>query len=711
MGLTLSSTGKKAASTENYIKGRKSNERLIAIAGNPNVGKSTIFNGLTGLHQHTGNWPGKTVSNASGHFSTEKSDYLLIDIPGTYSLISHSPEEEVARNFLCFSNPEAVIIVCDATCLERNLNLALQILEINKRVIICVNLLDEAKRKGIEIDLKKLSEKLGVPVIGTVGKNKSSLKKIKTVLDKAIDTEYAEGYSLKYPEEVEKAIAVIEKILAEKYPDISNKRWLSIKLLEGDPALLKEIEAYYGRQITEDTDIVGGIKNALGVLAVAGFRFDKFSGMLAKTSVATAENIAKDIISYRKTDYTAFDRRADRLLTSRLLGYPLMLLLLALVFWITIRGANYISSFLSSGFGYIENWLLYLLDSLNASPFVKEIIIEGLFRVPTWVVSVMLPPMAIFFPLFTLLEDVGYLPRIAFNLDKPFKRCSGCGKQALTMCMGFGCNAAGVVGCRIIDSKRERLMAVLTNSLVPCNGRFPTLITVISVFIIAANPLGDIYSALLLTVAILSGIFVTFGATKLLSLTLLKGTPSSYILEMPPYRKPRIGQVLVRSVFDRTLFVLMRSVTVAIPAGIVIWLMANIELEGASLLAYCSKFLDPFASLIGLDGILLVAFILGLPANEIVLPIAIMGYLGSNSLAELTSLAAAREIFIAGGWTPLTAICTVVFTLFHWPCSTTLLTIKKETGSLRWTLLAFILPTLIGFTACGIIAFVYRIIF
>ena len=708
MGLTLSSVGLKAA--EKKLKNKKLPEKLIAIAGNPNVGKSTIFNGLTGLHQHTGNWPGKTVTNASGSFSTLKNEYRIIDIPGTYSLLAHSPEEEVARNFLCFSELEAVIVVCDATCLERNLNLLLQILEINPRIIVCVNLLDEAERKGLKIDLKALSDKLGVRVIGTVGKDKKSLKAIKLALDEAFENKPPQPFKMEYSPEIETAARIVENSLRENFPHIKNRRWLSLKLLEGESSLLSEAEAFYGKEVFENKNIAQAIKAAWEHLSAAGIRYDLFGGILAKTAVSYAESTAKDIITYKNNDYSAFDRKTDRILTSKRFGYPLMLLLLGLVFWFTIWGANYVSSALSQGFGYIENQLINFLNLISAPPLLQEIIIEGLFRVPVWIISVMLPPMAIFFPLFTLLEDVGYLPRIAFNLDRPFKRCSGCGKQALTMCMGFGCNAAGVVGCRIIDSKRERLMAIVTNSLVPCNGRFPALITVISIFT-AVIPFGSFFTALLLTLAILSGVFMTLAATKLLSKTLLKGTPSSYILEMPPYRKPRVFQVLVRSVFDRTLFVLMRSVSVAIPTGIIIWLLANVNVGSASLLTHISEFLEPFAKLLGLDGILLTAFILGMPANEIVLPIAIMGYMGAGNLAEIGSLSATKEIFLANGWTPLTAICTVIFILFHWPCTTTLLTVKKETGSIKWTALAFLLPTLLGIAMCGITAFVYRLIF
>ena len=703
MGLTLSSVGMRA----NTKKIKTDNERVVAIAGNPNVGKSTIFNSLTGMHQHTGNWPGKTVTNAIGDFKTEKNSYTIIDIPGTYSLISHSPEEEVARDFLCFSSPQAVIIVCDATCLERNLNLVLQILEVSDRVIVCVNLLDEANRKGIKINLQKLSRILNVPVIGTVGKDKKSIKKIKQTLDKSFQNTPATPVKVDYGKIIESAVNIIETALISEFPQIENKRWVSLKLLEANPQIIKQLENKYYTSLLENTAVADGIKSALAILSVNNIRFDKLSGILAETTVKKAEEISKEVSTYIREDYTVFDRKTDKILTSKRLGYPLMILLLGVVFWLTISGANYISSAISCVFDYLENGILYILGILGAPPLLKDFIIEGLFRVPSWVVSVMLPPMAIFFPLFTLLEDVGYLPRIAFNLDKPFKKCSGCGKQALTMCMGFGCNAAGVVGCRIIDSKRERLLAILTNSLVPCNGRFPALITVISIFIISTHSINTAVSALLLTVAVMTGIAATFLVTKFLSMTFLKGTPSSYILEMPPYRKPNIGQIVIRSVFDRTLFVLLRAVTVALPAGIVIWFLTNITVNNISLLNYCTEFLDPFASFFGLDGVLLTAFILGLPANEIVLPIAIMVYSGAEHLTEIASITAAREIFIANGWTPITAICTVVFILFHWPCSTTLITIKKETGSLKWTALSLIIPTALGIITCAVLKFIY----
>ncbi len=710
MGLTFNSTGNNASKTELIINKKSDKDKIIAVAGNPNVGKSTLFNALTGMHQHTGNWPGKTVTNAQGYCKTKSFSYVLVDIPGTYSLLAHSPEEEVARNFICFGKPDAIVVVCDATCLERNLNLVLQTLEISKKVIVCVNLLDEAKRKGIEIDLEALSKKLGVPVVGTVARNKKSLNSLLKSLDN-IDNSERNVYSVRYPDIIEQAINIIEPVIKKKANNKLNSRWLSLQLLEPDASLLFEIEKYLGADFLSDKEITKATQNAKDFLYKEGVRAGRIKDMITSATVISAENISKGIIKARSNGYNKTDRKIDKILTSRLFGYPVMILLLALVFWITITGANYISECLSALFGTVENYLRSFLTTLNTPIWIKSLIVDGIYRVPAWVISVMLPPMAIFFPLFTLLEDAGYLPRVAFNLDKPFKRCRSCGKQALTMCMGFGCNAAGVVGCRIIDSPRERMLGIITNSLVPCNGRFPAIISIISMFFITLGAkFSDIVSALILTAVILLGVFMTFASTKLLSHTVLKGMPSSYTLEMPPYRRPQLGQVLVRSIFDRTLFVLGRSVTVAIPAGIIIWLMANITVSDKTLLAYGAEILDPIAKPLGLDGVILIAFILGFPANEIVVPIILMAYLQNGSLTELSSLSAMKEVLVANGWNTLTAVNTVIFFLFHWPCSTTVLTVKKETGSTKWALFSAAFPTAIGVMLCLITTLIYRVI-
>ena len=704
MGLTKSSVGIRAIDTGPAIQKLSPDDKVIALAGNPNVGKSTVFNALTGLNQHTGNWPGKTVTNAQGRCTAGGRSYVMVDIPGAYSLMAHSAEEEVARNFICFGEPDAVVVVCDATCLERNLNLVLQTLEISRRVVVCVNLMDEAERKGIKLDLELLSGRLGVPVVGTTARRKKSLRLLTDCLERVCSApEPGEPFSVRYPDAIEDAVALLEPLVEEKSAGRLNSRWLSLRLLDQDDSLIREINACLGEDFLRDEALQSALGEAMALLRERGVEnTDQLKDMTVAALIHSAEAICCGAVTCERSQYAETDRRLDRLLTGRLTGYPVMLALLALIFWLTISGANYPSQLLADGLFRVQDRLTELFEYLNAPDWLHGVLVLGAYRVLAWVVSVMLPPMAVFFPLFTLLEDAGYLPRVAYNLDKPFKRCRACGKQALTMCMGFGCNAAGVVGCRIIDSPRERLLAILTNNFVPCNGRFPTLIALLTMFFVgtAGGGLSPVLSALLLTAAIVLGVGITFAVTKLLSETLLRGVPSSFTLELPPYRKPQIGKVLVRSVFDRTLFVLGRAAAVAAPAGLVIWLMANITAGGVSILAHCAAFLDPFARLMGLDGVILLAFILGFPANEIVIPIIIMAYTAQGSILELDGLAQMKDLFVQNGWTWVTAVSVMLFSLNHWPCSTTLLTIKKETGSLKWTALAAAIPTGVGVALC-----------
>lgn len=689
------------------IKKQSENDLVVALAGNPNVGKSTVFNALTGMNQHTGNWPGKTVANAQGYCKSKEKSYVMVDIPGTYSLMAHSAEEEVARNFICFGSPDAVIVVCDATCLERSMNLALQTLEISQNVIVCVNLMDEAKKNGISINTELLSERLGAPVIGVTARKKRSLNSLLDALDTLGSNK---PFSLRYPKPVEHAISALEPAVAALQNKVDS-RWLSLRLLDSDSSLKCEISNCFGEDFMNNPDLRLALAKAKGILTKADISPDKLSCLIAEAFVNASHEICENAV-IGGGEYRQKDRRLDRLLTSRLTGFPAMLLMLAFVFWLTITGANYPSQLLSDFLFGIQDKLSALFMSLGAPSWLHDSLVLGVYRVLAWVVSVMLPPMAIFFPLFTLLEDSGYLPRIAYNLDRPFRLCNACGKQALTVCMGFGCNAAGITGCRIIDSPRERLLAVLTNSLVPCNGKFPTLILIITIFFIgsAGGLFSSALSALALTAVIIFSLAMTFAATKLLSMTVLKGVPSSFTLELPPYRKPQIAKTLVRSIFDRTLFVLGRAAAVAAPAGLIIWLAANISIGSATLLEYISGFLDPLGRLMGLDGVILTAFILGFPANEIVIPIIIMSYSAMGTLPDLGSTAEIQTLLTQNGWTEATAVCFILFSLMHWPCSTSLITVKKETGSLKYTLLATALPTAMGIIACIIAAEIMRVI-
>lgn len=689
---------KKVTSVKKFSK-----QKTVAIAGNPNVGKSTVFNALTGLNQHTGNWPGKTVECASGKYKYKDMDFKLIDIPGTYSLMANSPEEEIARDFICFEKPDAVIVTVDATCMERNLNLVIQILEVTQKVVICVNLIDEAKRKKIKIDIDELSMQLGVPVVAT---NARSCEGLNDLMDAVYSV--SEGtlktFSIKnnYGTDLENSAKKIEVILQNTPTPGINARWLSFRLLENDYKLTKSIKRYMGEDIFQNADLEKALSDESEKLNSKKINSKVIRDKIVKTIIERCEKIYHLCVKIENRSYDSSDRAIDKLLTSKITGFPIMILMLLGIFWITITGANYPSELIASGLFQLQDKLITLLINMGSPPWLYGVLISGVYRTLAWVVSVMLPPMAIFFPLFTLLEDVGYLPRVAFNLDKIFKKSGAHGKQALTMCMGFGCNACGITGCRIIDSPRERLIALLTNNFVPCNGRFPLLISIITMFFIggAITPLGSLLSTLILTGIIIFGIVMTFLTSKFLSKTILKGISSSFILELPPYRSPQIGKVIIRSMLDRTIFVLGRAIAVAAPAGLVIWLMANITINNLSILAHCSSFLDPFAKLIGLDGIILMAFILAFPANEIVFPIIIMSYMCTGSIFALESPMQLHELLISHGWTYITAICVMLFSLMHFPCGTTCWTIKKETGSLKWTALAFIIPTICGIIIC-----------
>ena len=704
MGLTYKNCKIKSLQDSFNIK-QKENSYIVALAGNPNTGKSTVFNYLTGLKQHTGNWPGKTIATARGEFTYNNINYNLIDLPGTYSLFALSQEEVVARDFICFGDVDAVIVVCDATCLERNLNLLFQVLELTSKVVLCVNLIDEAEKKSIKINKEKMEQLLGIPVVLTSARNKIGMDELQNALEKVVLQEKVDNKNyVVYNDEIESLVESFKDDLENTFPQI-NSRWLGLRIIDGDESLFSSLSSYIEGDF-EDT--LEYIKHQLP----QNLDKKRIRDEISKLNYDYASSLFENVVS-QKNDKEDIDDKIDSIITSKYFAIPTMLVMLAIILWITISGSNYPSEVLSNLLFSIEPGMYSFLSSLNVPKWFCDMIVYGLYKTFAWVVSVMLPPMAIFFPLFTFLEDLGYLPRVAFNLDHLFKKCKTHGKQCLTMCMGFGCNACGVIGCRIIDSPRERLIAILTNTFVPCNGRFPTLIAISTIFFTSAinnTFFSSISTAIFVTLIVLIGIGITLLVSYLLSKTLIKGESSTFTLELPPYRVPQIGRIIYTSLIDRTLFVLGRAVIVAIPAGIITWILANTYIGDMTILNHIALFLDPIGKFIGLDGFILLAFILGMPANEIVIPILIMSYMATGSMTDYTSLQELGNLLTDHGWTYLTALNLMLFSLLHWPCTTTLLTIKKETKSIKWTALGFLIPTAIAFFICTITRILYDIL-
>ena len=682
---------------------------VVALSGNPNTGKSTVFNALTGLKQHTGNWPGKTVGKAEGYFNYENDTYRIVDLPGTYSLSSTSEDEEIARDFILFGQPDVTVMVADATRLERNMNLILQVLQITDKAVLCVNLLDEAKRNNIEINLNALSRRLGIPVVGCSARSGRGIDNLLAVIREVVTGEYVcrPHRATNLPPDTAERVKMLVERVKETYPDLRNAEWIAFRLMENDPSVMERFGTPELNALAEEVHMQ--ISN-------------NFHDQWMEDIYSQAEEICRDTVTQSgQRGRLPFDVKLDRILTHRFWGFPIMVALLGVVFWLTIIGSNYPSGWLNELLvGIIHPALRECFVGIGSPDWLTGLVVDGIYLSTAWVVSVMLPPMAIFFPLFTLLEDFGYLPRVAFNLDELFRRAGAHGKQALTMSMGFGCNAAGVVSTRIIDSTRERLIAIITNNFSLCNGRWPTQILLATLFIGAAVP--QQYSSVVALVAVMSvvlmGVMFMFGSSWMLSRTILRGEVSTFHLELPPYRPPQFWQTLYTSLIDRTLIVLWRAIVFAAPAGAVIWLCSNVTVSNVSIAQHLIGWLDTPGWIMGLNGVILLAYILAIPANEIVMPTILMLtmlVLGQTDMAAAGVLmegteAETKQILLMGGWNLLTAVCLMVFCLLHHPCSTTIYTIYKETKSAKWTAIATLLPLVLGIIVTSLIAVVWRMI-
>lgn len=651
----------------------------VALIGNPNVGKSTLFNLLTGMHQHTGNWTGKTVGCAVGYKEYKNQKFEIYDLPGTYSLIPHSEEEKVTSDFVIGREYDLALIVCDPMCITRNLNLVIQTLQVTKNVVVCINLLDEARKNDVSIDLEKLSTLIKTPVVGISAKNNYGIDEL---LDKMIEGKKS-TYVKEYEDKIEDCINIVLEHTNSKFEAIYT-------IINNDSS---------NEKISDKLKLINNYLYENNI---------NFSDNIMMSIISECESIHNKVI---KTNKDKRKRNLDRILTNKITGIPIMILMLMIILWISIIGANYPSDLLFDLFNNVGDKLRTMFININCPKFIYLPFMDGIYRVLTWVISVMLPPMVIFFPLFTLLEDYGILPRIAFNLDGYFEKSGTCGKQALTMCMGVGCNAVGVVGSRIIDSKRERLISIITNSFIPCNGRFPSLILLLTILLPSnSSLLSKTLNVLLLTIILIISVIITLLVSKILSRTILKGKNSFFILELPPYRKPDVIKILVRSLIDRTLKILIRAIIICIPAGLIIYLLTNINVGGITLLKHVTHFFNSFGLLIGLDGVIITSFILGFPANEIVIPIMLMSYLSSSTIINISNIQYIKNILIENNWNIITIICMIIFILFHFPCSTTLTTIYKETKSKKWTILSFIIPLIVGITLCFIINIIGKIL-
>lgn len=645
-------------------------KKRACFVGNPNVGKSSLFNFLTHKNEHTGNWTGKTVKNAYATFSYKDTLWEVVDLPGTYSLIGESKEEKIASSFVCSLDYDLAVVVLDASNLERSIVLLLEVLDVTDRVIVCLNLMDEAKAQKINIDVLKLQQRLNVPIVITKASDGTGCARL------CDEMNHFKVNPNIFKVKHEGKIANYLK-LTNSYADKPVSYLYQEKNCEKES--LQKVLRFYKNYISREE--------------------------LLKSYIHCTDKLLENIVERKEQTLKKEDIFWNKILSHKISSFVVTSIIFLVILWLTIFASNIPSDLMFSFFASGESFLLSFFSFLP--DFIVQPLILGGYRTFYWVISVMLPPLIIFFPLFSYLEDYGLFPRIAFNMDKPFKKCGSCGKQSLTMCMGLGCNAIGVTNTRIMEDKKMRILAILTNNFMPCNGRFPAMITMLSLFFIRDTSLfGSFLVALGLLLIIVLGIVLTFLWTKILNHFLFKKEEVMFILELPTFRRPSVWKTFSQALKEKAFPVLKRAMLVSFPLGILIYLLASWHLGNSTFLLLLVDKLNNFGHLFGLDGAIILAFILGMPANEIVIPSLLLCYTKSNALVSYTSMESLRHILVNNGWTWLTALCFLIIMLCHYPCTTTLLSIKKESKSWSYTILAFLIPTLTGLFLSFIINFI-----
>ena len=672
---------------------------VVAMAGNPNTGKSTVFNALTGSRQHVGNWPGKTIERAEGVFFHENWEINLVDLPGTYSLAAQSPEEIIARDYIISGDPSVVINVVDATSLERNLNLTLQLLELTDRVVVALNLMDEVRRQGCEIDVEALEVALGVPVISTVATEGEGLPQLKEAL-----VEVAEGYRQTHPASVDYGLTVegyvksLETDLA-KLGINGRSHWIALRLLEDDPEVIEGFKSGRLSACTLSEDAPLASPESLQALVRRAAYLREATHPDARVEIVRrrfefSHNVVQRTFRRKRPAEQSLTERIDQIITHRVWSWPIMLAILVVVLWITIKGANVPSEILGTAFGWLAKGVRDFLGGLHAPWWVIGSLVDGLIVGTGTVVAVMLPPMFIFFTAFSLLEDIGFIPRVAFNMDRLMRAVGSQGKHTMVAMMSFGCNVTGVLSCRIIENTKDRIVAIITSPLILCNGRFGAGLALIILFF------GD--CALSVTLAYLAvSVGAMLLATWVLNRLFFRREPGGFVMELPPYRKPKWGQVIRRSLVHQVGHTMGRAVMIAAPAMLIIWFLGNFPPDSSfeqTAVGHMVSMLAPLGRPFGLTGEMLTALVFTLPAKEIVVSSLAMTYGLQTTLADSQTILG----YLVRTWTPLVAFSFLTFYMLYLPCLVTIWATWKETRSLKWLLLSL----LVSLTTASVITFI-----